>query len=661
MKARLVPERVHVVRPPEDHSIEIVRALAQISDRLKRSEAERGELLAELREYRKALAELEDKTEQGEKAYLALENKLKVREKNESDTTQRQIRFEKALKDTEDRLVKTVAGQALLDQRIADTESKSTAINQRLDESAAVQIRIDRQLEKVSQDKVRMLRKVERLEEVVAETKDALQSKAMVLLTDQSVAAQRALPSTQGWSMNDSAFPGPSSVEKAPWWRPQIRMQTSGTIAMVVAALLIGWMINQAQQPEIPKIAVLENGGLAQLNLDENRWDPIVRDNREVTAEPLDTGEAAAAKAPEERTPDEQAAYDALQDEMMTPPVKISGISPQDTETAAPAPTEAVITPEPEAAVPVEEQAVVPETSAQKAQAIDYTDDQSLLAALEQDPEGLAARLNEIEPEKVTPASEEIVLPADIVPPLEDLVDTAFKQDPKLATTIAAERPNMALTERAKPDQSLPNVIGKIESKAFEGSGEAQHDLAAIYTSGHGGVRQDFGKAAFWFREASENGIANARYNLGVLYHQGLGVDRDLGRALYWYREAAKIGHPEAQYNLGIAYIEGIGTDYDPRLAAAFFERSASEGIMEAAYNLGLIHENGLLGQPRPEEALYWYKKAADKGSEDAKAALIQLSETLQVGPEDVEKMAARRDAIREAASASRNKGRVNN
>ena len=48
---------------------------------------------------------------------------------------------------------------------------------------------------------------------------------------------------------------------------------------------------------------------------------------------------------------------------------------------------------------------------------------------------------------------------------------------------------------------TLPDVVKNIETQAFAGNAEAQHDLAAIYTAGHGGVNQNFERAAFWFRE----------------------------------------------------------------------------------------------------------------------------------------------------------------
>ena len=42
------------------------------------------------------------------------------------------------------------------------------------------------------------------------------------------------------------------------------------------------------------------------------------------------------------------------------------------------------------------------------------------------------------------------------------------------------------------------------------------------------GVPQDYGEAVKWFQKAADQGYANAQYNLGVIYDQGLGVPPDL-------------------------------------------------------------------------------------------------------------------------------------
>lgn len=636
MRMKQVPDRVHVVKPPQDDAvanrpgvpsgqgIEIVRTLAQISDKLKRSEAERYELLNELREYRKALTQLEDKADRAEKTVQTLEAKIQTREKVETEVSQRQSRFEKALKDTEEKLVTAAAGQALIDQRLKENEEARIAMTQRLDEAATEQVRLDRQIEKVAQEKMRMLRKVERLEEITAETQDVLRARALVLLTDQSAAAQAALPHMPALARSGETQDTIDLSEGQPWWRKTVQMQSVGMAAMVVAALMGGWMINQAQQPDVPQIAVLQNGGLARLDLDSQRWESIPTNPDVQPAEEAKSNVAAV---------DSAAVLDGM------------------------APAAGKITDDIKAEPAVEEK---PAEGTAVPQDLLNADDAQLMEALEKDPEGLASQLNDIAPEagkaldESAPAIEAPTAVQPVQKPkaekssdIKGLEDKAFRQKDSVARAITAEKASGSLTDRIKRDMSLPKTAKALEATAFDGKAEAQHDLAAIYTAGQGGVKQDFERAALWFREAADNGVSNAMYNLGVLHHQGLGMPKDMDKALYWYREAAKMGHPEAQYNLGIAHIEGIGTDYDPKIASTFFERAANNGVMEAAYNLGLVYENGLLGEANPNEALLWYKIAADQGNADAKSALAQMIKTLQIGPEDVDKIVERMQAAR--------------
>jgi peptidoglycan hydrolase-like protein with peptidoglycan-binding domain len=191
-------------------------------------------------------------------------------------------------------------------------------------------------------------------------------------------------------------------------------------------------------------------------------------------------------------------------------------------------------------------------------------------------------------------------------------------------------------------DSGLPKTVKEIETQALAGNASAQHDLAAIYTAGHGGTKVDFSKAAKWFEQAAIQDVANARYNLAVLYHQGLGVEKNEAYAIDLYKTAANSNHPEAQYNLGIAYIEGIGVSQDVAVATHYFEQAAKNNVMEAAYNLGLIHENGLMGQQRPDEAIFWYKVASSKGSPEGRQALELLSKKLELTPSDVNELISR-------------------
>ncbi len=632
MRSNRIPDRVHVVRPPEQDGatrdprmVQIVRTLAQISDKLKRSEAERYELLREMREYRKTLGDMEErnaaternyksllkeienrntqiKSEQAkllvemerrkkqvDQSYLALEDKFKSREKIDSEISQRQARFERAVREAENKLVKAAAGQTLIEQRLKDADDKYATVHQRLDETISEQARLDRVMEKTAQEKARIYRKVERLEEIAMETKESLQAKAMVLLTDQSTAAQSGLPRLG--ASEDISYAG-----SEPWWR-SAGFQGAAMMALVVGALLSGWAINQIQQPR-----------LAQMPMPQSQTASV------------------PTAAPDEfalTTPD-LSDFEAIDLGEVTVP---ETLDIQDSELVLVDP-------------PVE-QAPIEQTPA--AQEVLNASDEELLAAMEADPDALAAQMNEIAPA----ARQALDLEEAPTPEQQfNFSPAAFVQESKIEQEITAQNLQGTLESRITPDQNLPESVAIIEMQALAGNAEAQHDLAAIYTAGHAGVAQNFDRAVFWFREASNAGIANAQYNLGVLNHQGLGIERSLDHALYWYREAARRGHPEAQYNLGIAHIEGIGTTYNPTLAAEFFEASANQGVMEAAYNLGLIHENGLMGEAKPEQALMWYKIAADQGSPDARSAMEQLAASLQIGLEDVDRLVERMQQI---------------
>lgn len=228
--------------------------------------------------------------------------------------------------------------------------------------------------------------------------------------------------------------------------------------------------------------------------------------------------------------------------------------------------------------------------------------------------------------------NENAASPAEIARTLEQQAKTQFD----------SQKPTTAVTERLNADGDLPAPVRSMETKAFNNDGEAQHDLAAIYTAGHAGVTKNLDKARAWFTEAAHNNVANAQYNLGVLHHQGLGTAVNMNEAMMLYRLAAAQNHPEAQYNLGIAHIEGIGAERNSALAAYYFEQAAANGVVEAAYNLGLIHENGMLGEAQPDEAVFWYKLAADRGNAAARTSLEKLTQQLGMTQDDINRIATR-------------------
>lgn len=221
-----------------------------------------------------------------------------------------------------------------------------------------------------------------------------------------------------------------------------------------------------------------------------------------------------------------------------------------------------------------------------------------------------------------TPADKPLAQPANNAAPIP------------LAAAPSVEQKAIAAGETAKDeavagidrDPLLPKSYQTLETRAFAGVAAAQHDLAALYVAGTGGVPRDYGRAVFWFTKSAEKGMANAHYNLGVMYQQGLGVPQDAAAALGWYERAAQLGHPEAMYNLGIANIEGIGAERNIARGVAFFKQAANAGVSQAAYNLGVLYESNFIGPADLTKAAEWYQTAANEGHAEAKKSLARLS-----------------------------------
>lgn len=524
--------------------------------------------------FRETLEDLENKADQMEKAYLSAHDRIS---KTESALENRQTALEKAQQEQAVRIEKA----AQMADRIEEAMAQHTQISRRIDE--------------VMKDKAKMIRQLETIEETVIETQEAVRSQALVL-------ADR---------------PGAPAG-----FRPQKTfslMRGGALAALVVLGVAGGWSLGQWQMNETisTRLAALDGTDPARFAAREQDDAAALT---AALAESLNNIETAAG-APDLRIFDTgiESALSPTFDDSLPLPVAIEtpAADSRDKDVLAMSSTE-------------------------------------LTSMMETAPDDLAQRLNAIEPSAAAAIPEKLDQAAP--PPAETTASDTRAEAPAPTIEKAAYSPAPApagdygvtdflkaqhdtrpLRERIPTDPALPDIIREVEAKAYEGIAEAQHDLAAIYTAGHAGIRVDYARAASWFREAALGGVANARYNLGVLHHQGMGVTQSIHQAVNWYRAAAILGHPEAQYNLGIAHVEGIGTSYDPAQAAYYFRNAAQAGILEAAYNLGLIYENGLAGDIRADEALFWYKQAANMGSPEGKMAFDQLSRSLGLAESDVQ------------------------
>ncbi len=607
-------------------NLQILTLLRTLNDKLKDSQGERAKMQSELDAYRKVIEELADKARRAEKSQKEFEQKLsggtngqaeraeklsqeairelqetrklflELEEKTEKSdqnmmTIQRQLGQTRAVSEE---IIRKTAGFDSVAKRLDEAEKIQQDLTRKIDDAASQQAKMLRQIEKVAEDRARFMRKIERIEETVIQTRDALSAKAMVLLTEQgaknamdlseSPGPMTAGPRTIPEQLKSSAAIPDITNDNSGWKNPLL--QVAGVGVLIALGLMAGWAYTAFQQNN--QAIVLEPATTQQSDL-------------KTEIAPTDSAQITEQNSPDKTTPEPQ------------------------------------VNSEPVTAQPGAAQA-------NDIGSIDINDSNALEKMLGENPDAVAAMLNAIEPGSMPPPLPPEALKSDAIQETKKIVsaDTRTKKSPiKNSETVDTGKPIAAkdLKKSMRPDATLPAAAQSIESKAYDGTPEAQHDLAAIYTAGQGGVRQDYERAAFWFGQAANRGIPNAQYNLGVLYHQGLGVKTDINKAIDLYKQAASAGHPEAQYNLGIAYIEGIGVPYDARKAADNFESAAGKGVAEAAYNLGLIYENGLLGKAQPDVALKWYKSAADAGNPEAKEALAELAKNLNIKPEELNRV----------------------
>jgi len=157
------------------------------------------------------------------------------------------------------------------------------------------------------------------------------------------------------------------------------------------------------------------------------------------------------------------------------------------------------------------------------------------------------------------------------------------------------------------------------KESAEAGKAEAQFDLGVLYAQGLG-VRRDLTQAAAWYRKSAEQGNAAAQFALGQLYSRGWGVPRDEADAIRWFQMANSVDSdgPPTDW----APVEGYGMQRDPRQAAYWYRQAADKGHAEAQFNLGRLYSSGAGVKRDEEQAARWISASATQGYAPALADL---------------------------------------
>ena len=126
----------------------------------------------------------------------------------------------------------------------------------------------------------------------------------------------------------------------------------------------------------------------------------------------------------------------------------------------------------------------------------------------------------------------------------------------------------------------------KVRKPAEAGNASAQNDLGVSYILGLD-VDKDVATGVAWLEKAAAQGDNEAVYNLAGLYRSGTGVVKDPARAITLYLQAVAGGEPATP--LAFMYCRGEGAAQNFANAAALFAKDADGGGLVDAYEAGLM------------------------------------------------------------------------
>ena len=219
---------------------------------------------------------------------------------------------------------------------------------------------------------------------------------------------------------------------------------------------------------------------------------------------------------------------------------------------------------------------------------------------------------------------------------------------------------------------SCTSGVDKVIRKAQRGNSNAQLEYARLLKTRGNGVEQDWQKSVQMLHLASDNGNADAQWELGLMYEFSDKVQQDPSKAFELYAKSAGAGSPiglylvahcyqhgiaveentalsdslytkafeqlirlaprEDMYVLnfvGSAYYWGDGVAVDRKKAFEYYLISAQKGNPETQYKVGNCYETGQGTTRDMDKAIEWYIKSALQGYPDAIAAIEKYGQNL--------------------------------
>ena len=159
----------------------------------------------------------------------------------------------------------------------------------------------------------------------------------------------------------------------------------------------------------------------------------------------------------------------------------------------------------------------------------------------------------------------------------------------------------------------------------FKIAAQLGHMLGQMAVGSYYYALNDCYEAIKWISMAAELGNAEALFNMGVFYMEGMGCDQDMELCAKYFQRAARRRHPEAQYAYADLLSNGWGVEQDEKRALKWFADAAENGHVEAMFRLGEAYELGKGTDVNLNEAAKWYEAACSKGHRMAAQNLVMV------------------------------------
>src|SRR5215510_15040842 len=188
-------------------------------------------------------------------------------------------------------------------------------------------------------------------------------------------------------------------------------------------------------------------------------------------------------------------------------------------------------------------------------------------------------------------------------------------------TASATSRRAMYQLGRAYAANKQPaEAVSAYRKAADKGSTSAMVELGVMFGTG-AGVPKDEAQARKLFERAAEAGNPRGVTNLAAISNAG-GASTDPAKSRAMLMRAAEKNSAEAQYQLGLMFADGVGGPQDDLAARTLFEKAAAQDHPGALERMGEFAQNGRGGPQDSAAAKAYYERAAVLGNDDAKDAL---------------------------------------